>query len=129
MSIPKDLKYSPTHEWVRLESDGTASIGITHHAQEQLGDIVFVELPEKGSVLKKGDECGVVESVKAAADLYTPISGQVVAVNPELESAPEKVNQDAYAAWLFRVQPGNANELGELLDASAYSAVVDADSK
>jgi glycine cleavage system H protein len=129
MSIPADLRYSATHEWIRAEADGSVSIGITHHAQEQLGDIVYVEPPALGRKLNQGDECGVIESVKAAADLYTPIGGEVIAVNSELESAPEKINQDAYAAWLFRVKPNNAAELGGLLDASAYSAVVAADSK
>lgn len=129
MSIPVDLKYSSTHEWVRSEADGSVSIGITHHAQEQLGDIVYVEPPALGRQLNKGDECGVIESVKAAADLYTPIGGEVIAVNRELETAPEKINQDAYSAWLFRLRPDNVTELGGLLDASGYDAIVAADSK
>ncbi len=127
MSIPADLKYSATHEWVRVESDGTVSIGITHHAQEQLGDIVFVEPPELGRKLDQGDECGVIESVKAAADLYSPVAGEVVAINRELETAPEKLNQEPYVAWLFRLRPDNAAELASLLDARAYGDIVAAD--
>ena len=98
MNIPTHLKYTKSHEWVRLEEDGTITIGITHHAQELLGDMVFVEIPRIGRQLKQGEECAVVESVKAAADVYTPITGEVVATNSELESAPEKINQDTYSA-------------------------------
>jgi len=112
MDIPTNLKYTKSHEWVRLEDDGTATIGITQHAQELLGDMVFAEIPQVGRNLKQGEECAVVESVKAAADVYAPISGEVTAVNAELESAPEKINQDAYAAWLFKVKPTNTSELG-----------------
>jgi glycine cleavage system H protein len=129
MSIPADLKYSATHEWVRSEADGSVSIGITHHAQEQLGDIVYVEPPALGQQLNQGDECGVIESVKAAADLYAPIGGEVIALNRELESSPEKINQDAYAAWLFRLRPDDAAQISSLLDANAYDAIVAADSK
>jgi glycine cleavage system H protein len=129
MSIPADLKYSATHEWVRSEADGSVSIGITHHAQEQLGDIVYVEPPALGQQLNQGDECGVIESVKAAADLYAPIGGEVIAINRELESSPEKINQDAYAAWLFRLRPDDAAQISSLLDANAYDAIVAADSK
>lgn len=124
MSIPAELKYTPSHEWVRLEADGTVSIGITHHAQDRLGDLVYVEAPKVGQAIVKGKECGVVESVKAAADLYAPISGQVVAVNDALSSSPEQVNQDAYGAWMFRIKPSDRAELDALLDAAAYQKVV-----
>lgn len=127
MSIPADLRYSDSHEWARLESDGNVSIGITHHAQELLGDLVFVENPAVGRTLKKGEECGVVESVKAASDIYAPISGEVVAVNPELETAPEKINEGAYQAWMFRIKPANKSELEALLDAAAYRKLVESE--
>ena len=124
MSIPAELKYTPSHEWVRVETDGTVSIGITHHAQDRLGDLVYVEAPKVGQAIARGKECGVVESVKAAADLYAPISGQVVAVNEALSSSPEQVNQDAYGAWMFRIKPSDRAELDTLLDAAAYQKVV-----
>ena len=127
MSIPADLRYSDSHEWVRLESDGNVSIGITHHAQDLLGDLVFVENPAVGRMLKKGEECGVVESVKAASDIYAPISGEVVAVNPELETAPEKINEGAYQAWMFRIKPADKAELESLLDAAAYRKLVESE--
>lgn len=127
MSIPADLKYIITHEWARRETDGSVTIGITHHAQEALGDLVFVELPAIGSSIQTGQECGVVESVKAASDIYTPISGQVIAINQAVIDNPELVNHDAYANWLFRVTPNSAADYDSLLDAAAYQAVVDAD--
>jgi glycine cleavage system H protein len=127
MDIPTNLKYTKSHEWVRLEDDGTATIGITQHAQELLGDMVFAEIPQVGRNLKQGEECAVVESVKAAADVYAPISGEVTAVNAELESAPEKINQDAYAAWLFKVKPTNTSELGDLMDAGSYQKVLESE--
>ena len=127
MDIPTNLKYTKSHEWVRLEDDGTATIGITQHAQELLGDMVFAEIPQVGRSLKQGEECAVVESVKAAADVYAPISGEVTAVNAELESAPEKINQDAYAAWLFKVKPTNTSELGGLMDAGSYQKVLESE--
>jgi glycine cleavage system H protein len=127
MSIQNNLKYTKSHEWVRLEDDGTATIGITQHAQELLGDMVFVETPNVGRKLKRGEECAVVESVKAAADVYAPISGEVIAVNPELESTPEKINQDAYSAWLFKLKPENAGELNNLLDYAGYQKILEAD--
>ncbi len=123
MSTPADLKYSRSHEWVRVEPDGTATIGITFHAQDQLGDIVFVQNPDVGRTLKQGDECGVIESVKAAADIFAPLSGEVVAVNDELETAPQRINEDPYAAWLFRLKPADGGELAGLLDAAAYEQV------
>lgn len=127
MSIPADLRYSDSHEWVRVESDGTVSVGITHHAQDLLGDLVFVENPAVGRKLRKAEECGVVESVKAASDIYAPIAGEVVAVNPELETAPEKINQDAYQAWMFRLKPADKSELDALLDAAGYRKLVESD--
>ena len=128
MTTPTDLKYTPTHEWIRQESDGTVTIGITDHAQQQLGDVVFVEPPAPGRTVKKGEECGVVESVKAAADIYAPISGEIVAANAELADAPEKINQDPYGAWMFRIRPSDAGELTGLLDAAGYDKVASEDS-
>jgi glycine cleavage system H protein len=127
MSNPSNLKYTASHEWVRSEADGTISIGITQHAQELLGDMVFVETPAVGRKLKAKEECAVVESVKAAADVYAPVSGEVTAVNGELNSAPEAINTDPYAAWMFRMKPDNAADLSALMDAAAYQAVVDSE--
>ena len=127
MSIPGNLKYTKSHEWVKLENDGSVTVGITHHAQELLGDMVFVENPQAGRKLKQGEECAVVESVKAAADVYAPIAGEVTAANPELESAPEKINQDAYAAWLFKLKPDNAVDLGGLMDATSYEKLLESE--
>ncbi len=122
MNNPSNLKYTKSHEWVRSEADGTVTIGITDHAQEALGDLVFIDLPEIGKELAAGQEAAVVESVKAAADVYAPIAGTVIAVNESLSSAPESVNQDAYAAWLFKMKPANAADVDALLDAAAYTA-------
>ncbi|MFA5241575.1 MAG: glycine cleavage system protein GcvH [Sulfuricella sp.] len=127
MTIPADLKYTKSHEWARLEADGSVTVGITHHAQELLGDMVFVENPVTGRKLTQGEECAVVESVKAASDVYAPIAGEVVAANGDVENAPESINQDAYAAWLFKIKPDNAAALGTLLDAAAYQALVDSE--
>ena len=127
MSIPSNLKYTSSHEWVKLEDDGSVTVGITHHAQELLGDMVFVESPQAGRKLKQGEECAVVESVKAAADVYAPIAGEVTAANPELESAPEKINQDAYAAWLFQLKPDNAADLAALMDAAGYQKLLESE--
>lgn len=127
MSIPSNYKYTKSHEWVRLEDDGTATVGITQHAQELLGDMVFVETPGVGRKLKQGEESAVVESVKAAADVYAPIAGEVTAVNPALESAPEEINQDAYAAWLFKLKPDNASDLDNLLDAAGYQNIIESE--
>ena len=129
MSIPADLKYTDSHEWVRLEADGNVTVGITHHAQDLLGDLVFVENPKVGRKLRKGEECGVVESVKAASDIYAPLAGEVTAVNAELETAPEKINEAAYQAWMFSLKPTDAAELAGLLDAAAYQKLVEAESK
>ena len=123
MNIPADLKYAKSHEWARLASDGLVTVGISDHAQEALGDIVFLELPAVGRKVKAGEECAVDESVKAASDIYAPIGGEVVAVNQAAADAPESVYQDAYAAWLFRLKPDNAADLDKLLDAAAYAKV------
>ncbi|MEP6606820.1 MAG: glycine cleavage system protein GcvH [Nitrosospira sp.] len=127
MSIPNDLKYTKSHEWVRLEDDGTATVGITQHAQELLGDMVFVETPTVGRKLNQGEECAVVESVKAAADVYAPIAGEVTAANPDLESSPQKINEDAYSAWLFKLKPVNAADLNNLLDAAGYQKILESE--
>lgn len=127
MSIPGNLKYTKSHEWVRLEDDGTVTVGITQHAQELLGDMVFVETPDTGRKLQQGEECAVVESVKAAADVYAPITGEVIGSNPDLEIAPEKINQDAYAAWLFKLKPVNVADLNNLLDAAAYQKLLESE--
>ena len=127
MSNPSNLKYTASHEWIRSEADGTISIGITQHAQELLGDMVFVEPPAVGRKLKAREECAVVESVKAAADVYAPVAGEVVAVNSELDSAPEKINDDPYGAWMFRMKPDNAADVAALMDAAAYQAIVDSE--
>ena len=124
MNIPADLKYTPSHEWIRVEADGTLTVGITHHAQDLLGDMVFIENPAAGRTLAKGEECAVVESVKAASDVYAPVAGEVVATNDGVEASPEAVNQDAYAAWLFKIKPANAGDVAELLDAAAYQKLV-----
>lgn len=122
---PTELRYASSHEWSRLEEDGTITVGITNHAQDALGDVVFVELPEVGRQLSAGDECAVVESVKAASDIYAPVSGEVIAVNEALADAPELVNSDPYGqAWLFRVKPVDASELDGLLDADGYLATI-----
>jgi len=124
MNVPGDLKYTESHEWIRNEADGTVTIGITDHAQSALGDLVFVELPAVGRRLAAGEACAVVESVKAASDVYAPIAGEVVAINDALATSPELVNQDAYAAWLFRMRPSDPNALASLLDAAAYTKTV-----
>ena len=121
-NIPADLRYAASHEWVRLEADGTVTVGISDHAQEALGDVVYVELPAVGASLNAGQEAGVVESVKAASDIYAPISGAVIAVNEALTDSPEQVNSDPYASWFFKLQPSDAAELNKLLDAAGYSA-------
>ena len=127
MSNPSNLKYTASHEWVKTEADGTISVGITQHAQELLGDMVFVETPAVGRHLKASEECAVVESVKAASDVYAPVAGEVVAVNEELDSAPEAINSDPYGAWMFKLKPDNAADVDALLDAAAYQASVDSE--
>ena len=126
-NIPADLRYVASHEWIRLEADGSVTVGITDHAQEALGDVVYVELPEVGKQLSAGQEAGVVESVKAASDIYSPISGEVLAINEALADAPEQVNGEPYAAWFFKLQPSDPAELEGLLDAAGYQAVFSAD--
>lgn len=124
MSIPKELRYAQSHEWVRLETDGTATIGITDHAQEALGDIVFLELPTVGKQFNAGDACAVVESVKAASDIYAPVSGEIIAINENLSTSPEDVNANAYDAWLFKIKPSDASQVGSMLDADGYAKLI-----
>jgi glycine cleavage system H protein len=119
-NIPADLKYTESHEWVRVEADGTITVGITEYAQEALGDIVFVELPKVGTTYTAGDDAAVVESVKAASDIYAPVSGEVTAVNDAVVASPESINADAYANWMFKMKPSDANAVNGLLDAAAY---------
>lgn len=125
--IPADLKYTKSHEWVRVEADGSLTVGITEHAQELLGDLVFIELPEVGAHLEADKETCVVESVKAAADVYAPVAGTVTETNPAPVDAPEQVNQDPYGNWLFKMQPDNGADLGGLLDAAAYQKLADSE--
>jgi glycine cleavage system H protein len=128
-SIPGELKYLPSHEWARLEEDGeTVTIGITDHAQDLLGDVVFVELPDVGSDIAAGDEAGVVESVKAASDIFSPVSGEVIAINEELEDAPELVNSDPYNdGWFYKVKITDPADLDTLLDADAYEELCESE--
>ncbi len=126
-NIPSDLRYAASHEWARLEADGSVTVGISDHAQEALGDVVYVELPEVGRRLNAGQEAGVVESVKAASDIYAPVSGEVIAINEALADSPEQVNSDPYGSWFFRLQPSDKAELDKLLDAAGYQAACDAD--
>lgn len=121
-NIPADLRFAASHEWARLEADGSVTVGISDHAQEALGDVVFVELPEVGAELAAGQEAGVVESVKAASDIYAPIGGTVLAVNDVLTDSPELVNSDPYASWFFKLQPSNGADIEALLDAAGYAA-------
>ena len=123
-NIPADLRFAESHEWARLEADGSITVGISDHAQEALGDVVFVELPEVGKVFAAGDTAGVVESVKAASDIYSPVSGEVIALNDGLADAPEGLNDDSYANWIFKLKPANTAELEKLLDAAGYKAAI-----
>ena len=123
MNIPAELKYTKSHEWIRREDDGTVTVGITDHAHEALGDIVFLDLPEAGRVVAAGEECAVVESVKAASDIYAPVAGEIVAANDAALDAPESVNADAYASWLFKLKPANAADVDALLDAAGYAEI------
>lgn len=128
--FPRELHYTESHEWVRLEHDDTVVIGITEYAEHQLGDLVFVELPDMQLAVEQGDELSVVESVKTAADVYAPISGEVIEVNQQLESRPELINQDPYGnGWICRIKPSNLEELDELLDADAYEEKVSEDAE
>lgn len=125
-NIPNELRYAPTHEWVCLEANGEVRVGITEHAQDLLGDMVFVELPEVGRFLDASEECAVVESVKAASDIYAPVSGEVIAINEELEDSPELVNSDPYGdGWLFRIKVADDTDLAELLSATDYENAID----
>lgn len=127
MSNPENLKYTSSHEWVKTETDGNITIGITQHAQELLGDMVFVETPAVGRKLNAREECAVVESVKAAADIYAPVNGVVTAVNSALDNTPEAINTDPYAAWMFKMKPDNAADVTALMDAKAYQKFVDSE--
>ncbi|WP_186079223.1 glycine cleavage system protein GcvH [Burkholderia gladioli] len=124
-NVPADLKYTDEHEWIRTEADSTLTVGITDHAQSTLGDIVFLELPEAGKQVKAGDPIGVVESVKAASDIYAPVSGEIIAANSDATDEPESVNEDAYDAWLFRIKLAPGANTNDLLDAAAYSKLID----
>ena len=123
-NVPSQLKYTKSHEWIRVEADGTLTIGVTDHAQEALGDVVFLELPEAGRRLSAGETCAVIESVKAASDIYAPVAGEVVESNQAAADAPESVNTDAYSAWLFKLKPDNGADLSALLDADGYQAEI-----
>ena len=126
--LPGDLKFSKSHEWVRMNDDGTVTVGITDHAQDQLGDMVYVEVPEQGRELEAEEACAVVESVKAASDVYTPLAGTVVEANEALTDSPEMVNQDAYGAgWLMKLKPASSDALNDLMDPSAYQAFIDSE--
>lgn len=121
--IPSDLRYRESHEWIRVEDDGTVTVGISDHAQSALGDMVYIELPEPGMSYDQGDACAVVESVKAASDIYAPVSGEVVNANGELEDSPELVNSEPYGdGWLFKMIPSDPSEIDDLLAADAYAA-------
>lgn len=122
-NIPAELRYTTSHEWVRVEADGTLTVGVTDHAQQALGDVVFLELPEAGRVVEAGESVAVIESVKAASDIYAPVAGEVIANNEEAVNAPEGVNEDAYGAWLFKIKPANAADVDGLLSAEAYDAI------
>lgn len=123
-NIPADLRFAESHEWARLEADGTVTVGISDHAQEALGDVVFVELAEVGAKFDAKAQAGVVESVKAASDIYAPVAGEVIAVNEELSGSPELLNSDPYGAWIFKLKPGNPADLENLLDAAGYKAAI-----
>lgn len=124
MNTPANLRYTASHEWVRIEADGTLTIGITDHAQEALGDVVFLELPEAGRLVAKAEAIAVIESVKAASDIYAPVAGEILEANQAAVDAPESVNADAYAAWLFKIKPANAADVDGLLDAAGYEAAI-----
>ncbi|MFS0825341.1 MULTISPECIES: glycine cleavage system protein GcvH [Pseudomonas] len=123
-NIPAELRFAESHEWARLEADGTVTVGISDHAQDALGDVVFVELAEVGKVFAAGDAAGVVESVKAASDIYSPVAGEVIAVNETLADSPEALNETPYEAWIFKLKPSDSAELDKLLDAAGYQAAI-----
>ncbi|QGA52680.1 glycine cleavage system protein GcvH [Pseudomonas brassicacearum] len=122
--IPAELRFAESHEWARLEADGTVTVGISDHAQEALGDVVFVELTEVGKTFAAGDQAGVVESVKAASDIYSPIAGEVIAINEDLGGSPESLNSDPYGAWIFKLKPSDKADLDKLLDAAGYRSAI-----
>ncbi len=124
MSIPQNLRYASSHEWVLKNADGSLSVGITHHAQDALGDIVFLELPSVGQTLQASGNCAVVESVKAASDIYAPVSGEIVAINDPLVASPELINAAPYDSWFFKIMPSSPTEIDTLLDANAYGAQI-----
>ncbi len=123
--LPEDLKYAKTHEWVKLENDNVVRVGITDFAQSELGDLVFIELPEVGRELQQGEQCAVVESVKTASDLFSPVAGKVVEINDSLEDEPEQVNENAFETWLFAIKMDTRADLEQLMDAMAYRQMVD----
>ncbi|KAF7599803.1 MAG: glycine cleavage system protein H [Candidatus Dactylopiibacterium carminicum] len=125
MSIPANLRYTESHEWIRKEPDNTLTIGITDHAQEALGDIVFLDLPTAGRSVTAGEEVAVVESVKAASDIYAPVAGEIIEANSAAIDSPESVNSDPYGAWLFKLKPANLDDIDALLDAAGYAKVID----
>ena len=124
MNIPGNLRYTTSHEWVRVEADGSLTIGVTDHAQEALGDVVFLELPDAGRAVAAGEAIAVIESVKAASDIYAPVAGEIIGSNQDAVDAPEAVNADAYATWLFKLKPANAADVDALLDAAGYEAAI-----
>lgn len=126
MTIPSNLRYTESHEWIRKEPDNTLTIGITDHAQAALGDIVFLDLPAAGRAVQAGDEVAVVESVKAASDIYAPVAGEIIEANSAAIDAPESVNSDPYGAWLFKLKPANLDDIDALLDAAGYAKAIDA---
>lgn len=127
--IPGDLKFLKSHEWARMEDDGTVTVGISDHAQRQLGDLVYVEMPSPGDDVEAGNACAVVESVKAASDVYSPVSGRILKINEALADQPETINEDAFGeGWIFRVAPNNASEMDELLTPDEYAEQIDAES-
>jgi glycine cleavage system H protein len=125
MKLPAELKYTSTHAWIRICADGSVQVGITDHAQESLGDLVFVEGPKPGTQLTRGSACGLVESVKTASDIYAPLTGEVIAINTELQITPGKINADPYAAWIYQMKPKNPDEFVELLDTQQYQTQID----
>lgn len=127
MNVPQGLRYTKNHEWARADADGTVTVGITWHAQDLLGDLVYVGTPQIGKTFDKGQQCGVVESVKTASDIYAPVAGEVVAVNVQLETNPERINEDPYTAWMFKLKPSNPDEVNDLLAAPEYETLASAE--